>query len=122
MRGQQPRDATSSLSPARSVRDPRQLRSRMETRFDRAGHGCLQERIYLVSSNKQEILREFRLGLHDRINRRIDGFPGTLRPRPHSGTRKYDYQWQVETYRAAIQLNQPRLIIHWLPPWLKTRF
>lgn len=71
---------------------------------------------------KQEILREFRLGLHDRINRRIDGFPGTLRPRPHPDTRKYDYQWQLETYRAAIQLNQPRLIIDWLPPWLKTRF
>jgi hypothetical protein len=71
---------------------------------------------------KQEVLREFRFGLHDRINRRIDGFPGTLRPLPHPDTRKYDYEWQLETYRAAIQLNQPCLIIDWLPPWLKTRF
>lgn len=71
---------------------------------------------------KNEVLREFRRGLNDRINRRIDGFPGTLRPQPHPNTRKHDYQWQVETHRAAIQLNQPRLIVHWLPPWLKTRF
>lgn len=35
---------------------------------------------------KQEVLREFRFGLHDRINRRIDGFPGTLRPL-HTRTR-----------------------------------
>ena len=71
---------------------------------------------------KKEVLREFRRGLHDRINRRIDGFPGTLRPQAHPDTRKHDYQWQIETYRAAIQLNQQRLIIDWLPPWLKTRF
>jgi hypothetical protein len=71
---------------------------------------------------KNEILREFRRGLTDRINRRIDGFPGTLRPLPHPSTRKHDYQWQLETHRAALQLNQPRLIIDWLPPWLKTRF
>ena len=71
---------------------------------------------------KTDVLREFRRGLHDRINRRIDGSPGALRPRAHPDTRKHDYQWQIETRRAAIQLNQPRLIIHWLPPWLKTRF
>ena len=71
---------------------------------------------------KKEVLCEFRRGLHDRINRRIDGFQGTLRPRAHPDTRNHDYQWQIETHRAAIQLNQPRLIIDWLPPWLKTRF
>ena len=26
--------------------------------------------------SRKEVLREFRRGLHDRINRRIDGFPG----------------------------------------------
>lgn len=72
--------------------------------------------------SKRDVLREFRRGLHDRINRRVVGFPGTLRPRTQSTTRKLDYQWQIETYRAAIQLNQPRLIISWLPPWLKKRF
>ena len=71
---------------------------------------------------KNEILREFRRGLTDRINRRIDGFPGALRPLPHPNTRKHDHQWQTETYRAALQLNHARLIIDWLPPWLKTRF
>src|SRR5260370_31037860 len=32
------------------------------------------------SETRAEVLREFRRGLHHRINRRIDGFPGTLRP------------------------------------------
>lgn len=72
--------------------------------------------------SRRDVLREFRRGLHDRINRRIDGFSGTLRPRAHPATRKHDYQWQIETSRAAIQLNRPRLIISWLPPWLKARF
>jgi len=71
---------------------------------------------------RREVLCEFRRGLHDRINRRIHGFPGTLQPLPHHNTRKHDHQWQIETHRAAIQLNQPRLIIDWLPPWLKKRF
>ena len=70
--------------------------------------------------SKRDVLREFRRGLNDRINRRVDGFPGTLRPR--NASRKLRYEWQSETYRAAIQLNQPRLIISWLPPWLKQRF
>ena len=72
--------------------------------------------------NREDILREFRRGLHDRINRRIDGFPGTLQPASTSTSRKLTYEWQIETYRAAQQLNRPRLIIHWLPPWLKTPF
>jgi hypothetical protein len=71
---------------------------------------------------REEILREFRRGLHDRINRRIDGFPGTLQPASASKYRKLTYEWQIETYRAAQQLNRPRLVIHWLPPWLKSRF
>jgi hypothetical protein len=71
--------------------------------------------------NREEILREFRRGLHDRINRRINQFPGTLRPPTTSQPRKSTYEWQIETYRAAQQLNQPRLIIDWLPSWLKSR-
>ena len=72
--------------------------------------------------SREEILREFRRGMHDRINRRIDGFPGTLRPARLPQGRKWTYQWQIETYRAAQQLNRPRLIIDWLPPWLKSRY
>jgi len=37
---------------------------------------------------KREVLVEFRRGLHDRINWRIHSFPGTLRHRAHSDTRK----------------------------------
>jgi hypothetical protein len=71
--------------------------------------------------SRAEVLREFRRGLNDRINRRIDGFPGALKPHPARG-RKFDHQWQTETYRASLQLNRPRLIINWLPPWLHSRF
>lgn len=71
--------------------------------------------------SRADVLREFRRGLHDRINRRIGGFPGTLKPRAAYG-RKFDHQWQTETYRASRQLNHPRLIIDWLPPWLHSRF
>ena len=69
---------------------------------------------------REEILREFRRGLHDRINRRLDGFGHVLRPKRTS--RKLSYEWQIETYRAAQQLNQTRLVIHWLPLWLRERF
>jgi hypothetical protein len=72
--------------------------------------------------NREDILREFRRGLHDRINKRIDGFPCTLRPTQKSQPRKLSHEWQIETYRAAQQLNRPRLVIHWLPLWLKPRF
>jgi hypothetical protein len=71
--------------------------------------------------SRKEVLREFRRGLHDRINRRIDGFPGTLKPRATHG-RKFEHEWQIETYRASRQLNHPRLIIDWLPLWLHSRF
>jgi hypothetical protein len=73
------------------------------------------------SESKAETLRHFRRGLHDRINRRIDGFGHTLRPVQPRG-RKECYEWQVETRRAAQALNTPRLAIHWLPPWLRNRF
>jgi hypothetical protein len=71
--------------------------------------------------SRKEVLREFRRGLHDRINRRIDGFPGTLKPCATHG-RKFEHEWQIETYRASRQLNHLRLIIDWLPPWLHSRF
>lgn len=63
--------------------------------------------------SRETILREFRRGMADRINRHIPGF---------GKGRKWAYEWQIETERAARQLNHPRLVIHWLPIWLKPRF
>lgn len=60
-----------------------------------------------------EILRAISFGVHDRINRRLPWY---------GQGRKWDSQWQLETYRAAQQLNHPRLVIRWLPVWLKARF
>jgi hypothetical protein len=71
---------------------------------------------------REQVLQEFRRGLQDRINRRVPGFPTTLRPRQIPSSRKWSYEWQIETYRAAQQLNHPRLIIDWLPAWLKPRY
>ncbi len=66
-----------------------------------------------AGGDRDQVLREFRAGLHDRINRHL--------PRYGKG-RKWDPQWQIETYRAARDLNTPRLALHWLPAWLKARF
>jgi len=60
------------------------------------------------------ILREMRRGLDDRINRHD-------RTRPQKW-RKLQSSWYWEIFRAADQLNDPRLIIGWLPTELKTRF
>lgn len=62
---------------------------------------------------RETILREFMEGVHDRINQHVAGY---------GQGRKWVYEWQIETYRASRQLNHPRLVIDWLPLWLKPRF
>lgn len=64
-------------------------------------------------ASASEILSDIRWGLHDRINRHLPWF---------NCGRKWSWQWQTETMRAAIALNTPRLAIHWLPAWLMPRF
>lgn len=60
-----------------------------------------------------EIVEQYMAGVHDRINRHIPGY---------GKGHRWGEPYQTETKRAAIALNQPRLIIHWLPHWLRTRF
>jgi hypothetical protein len=60
-----------------------------------------------------EALVDLRRGLEDRINKGDPAF---------GKGRKWGREYQVETMRAAYALNQPRLVIYWLPPWLKGRF
>lgn len=64
-------------------------------------------------ATREEILEQFRDGLHDRINRRD--------PRYGVG-RKWDPDWQRQCGYAARELNYPRLVIRWLPMWLRDRF
>jgi hypothetical protein len=66
-----------------------------------------------AGGDRAQALREFRAGLDDRINRHIPDY---------GRGRKWQSQWQIETWRAAQALNHPRLVIHWLPEWLKARF
>lgn len=58
------------------------------------------------------VLRQLRRGMHDRINRHIPGY---------GRGRKWQHDWQVEAKRAAIAVNTPRLVVHWVPPDLRAR-
>lgn len=60
-----------------------------------------------------EILARMREGLMDRINRHDLSY---------RRGRKFDSDYQRSMIFAARLLNQPRLIIDWLPPDLKERF
>lgn len=65
------------------------------------------------SETAESILYEMRGGLAERINAKIPGY---------GVGRKWANEWYTETWRAARALNEPRLVIDWLPPWLKGRF
>ena len=56
-----------------------------------------------------EALRDLRAGLQDRINRKIPGY---------GVGRKWSSDWYWPTWRAAQELNNPRLLIRYLPPEL----
>ncbi len=58
------------------------------------------------SRTREEILGEFRDGVHDRINRHAPGF---------GAGRKWDSDWQRDAYRTAREVNTPRLIVRWVP-------
>lgn len=56
--------------------------------------------------NAGEALRDLRFGLHDRINRQIPGY---------GVGRKWSSDWYFATWTASRALNNPRLIVRWLP-------
>ena len=56
-----------------------------------------------------EALRDLRAGLDDRINRNIPGY---------GKGRKWSSDWYWPMVRAARDVNNPRLVIRWLPPEL----
>jgi hypothetical protein len=64
-------------------------------------------------ASREEILREYSFGVHDRINRHIPWF---------GRGRKWDEDWQRAMLQAAQTVNRPRLIIDWLPQDLVRRF
>lgn len=53
-----------------------------------------------------EALEELRNGLIDRINRQVPGF---------GQGRKWSADWYFATWNASRQVNNPRLIVRWLP-------
>ncbi len=64
------------------------------------------------SETAEEALRALRFGLHDRINRRIEGY---------GVGRKWSDDWYWPIWRASRDLNS-RVVIRWLPADLKPRF
>lgn len=71
------------------------------------------------SASAAEILRDYRRGMHDRINRRAGGH--VLAPETKRG-RKDCSDWFYLMFRTSRDLNHPRLVIHWLPLELRERF
>lgn len=58
----------------------------------------------------------YRRWFRECLMRKID------REAPASRGRKDCRNWFMEQWRASRELNQPRLVIHWLPPNLAARF
>lgn len=70
--------------------------------------------------SQAETLRHFRKGLHDRINRRVEGFGHTLRPKVSRGRKDCsDWFWLMK--RTSRELNS-NTAIHWLPLELRAQF
>ena len=63
--------------------------------------------------DRATVLREFREGMDDRINRSL----------PYYGHgRKWDVDWYWAMWRASRELNNPRLVIRYLPTEIRSRF
>lgn len=56
-----------------------------------------------------DALRDLRKGLNDRINKHLPWY---------GKGRKWESDWQAGMWRASRDVNNPRLLIHWLPPEL----
>lgn len=54
------------------------------------------------SYSRDDVLREFRAGMHDRINRHMPHF---------RRGRKWSYDWQAAALRLARDVNTPRLVV-----------
>lgn len=64
------------------------------------------------SYTRAEVLREFRDGLHDRINRHIPN---------HGKGRKWSYDWFMAAWRLSRDVNTPRLIVRYCPAEFRPR-
>ena len=72
----------------------------------------LVERFSHFPETAAEILREIGRAVHDRINRHIPGF---------GRGRKWSQDWERAAIQTAIRVNQPRLVIDWLPQDFRRR-
>lgn len=63
-------------------------------------------------ATREQILREFEEGMHDRINKHIESY---------GVGRKWDSDWQRDAQNTARDVNTPRLIVHWIPSEFRSR-
>jgi hypothetical protein len=66
----------------------------------------------LTQCSRDDVLRDYRDGLHDRINRHIPGY---------GKGRKWSPDWQRAALQAGHAVNTPRLIVRWVPRDLYAR-
>ncbi len=66
------------------------------------------------STTAGQVLRDFRRGMHDRINRHLPDY---------GNSHKWDEDWQRATQQAAHRLNTHRLVVRAteVPVWLRTK-
>lgn len=65
-----------------------------------------------VEETAAEILRQFRAGMDDRINRHMPW---------HGRGRRWEPDWQAEAVRLARAVNTPRLVVRWAPQEFRQR-
>lgn len=59
-----------------------------------------------MPADREQCLREFRSGMHDRINKRIPSY---------GRGRKWSSDWWWDAWRASRDVNTPRLVVRWVP-------
>lgn len=64
------------------------------------------------SETRNEVVRQFRDGMHDRINRHIPS---------HGCGRKWSRDWFMQAWRLSRDVNTPRLIVRWAPVEFRAR-
>lgn len=65
-----------------------------------------------LPSTAAEALREFRAGLHDRINRHVPSY---------GNGRKWESDWQRAARYTAALVSRPRAVVDWIPRDLQAR-
>lgn len=65
-----------------------------------------------IPTSREQVLTEYLIGVHDRINAHLDYF---------GIGRKWDPTWQRDCLHLAREVNTPRLIVRWISQEFRKR-